>query len=80
MYFSSPFKYRDNYSVDSYKVKVIEYEYVEINNISCICFQDGGQDGRQKLESDVSQLCVQVYKDECSVQQNTQSTFCKWGF
>ena len=36
MYLSSPFKYRDKYSVDSYKVKVVEYEYVEINNISCI--------------------------------------------
>ena len=36
MYLSYPFKYRDKWSVDSYKVKVVEYEYVKINNISCI--------------------------------------------
>ena len=28
MYLSSPFKYRDKLSVDSYKVKVVEYEHV----------------------------------------------------
>ena len=36
MYLRSPFKYRHKWSVDSYKVKVVEYEYVKINNISCI--------------------------------------------
>ena len=36
MYLSYPFEYRDKWSVDSYKVKVVEYEYVKINNISCI--------------------------------------------
>ena len=36
MYLSSPFKYRHKWSVDSYEVKVVEYEYVKINNISCI--------------------------------------------
>ena len=36
MYLSSPFEYRYKRSVDSYKVKVVEYEYVKINNISCI--------------------------------------------
>ena len=39
MYPSSPFKYRDKESVDSCKMKVVEYEYVEINNISCIFFK-----------------------------------------
>ena len=36
MYLSSPFEYTDKQSVDSYKVKVVEYDYVGINNISCI--------------------------------------------
>ena len=36
MYLSFPFKYRDKQSVYSYKMMVEEYEYVEINNISCM--------------------------------------------
>jgi len=36
MYLSFPLKCRDKESVYSYKMMVEEYEYVEINNISCI--------------------------------------------
>ena len=32
MYLSSPFKYTDKQSVNSYEVKVVEYENVEIDN------------------------------------------------
>ena len=39
MYFSSSFRYTDKQSVNSHEVKVLEYEYVEINNISCIFFK-----------------------------------------
>ena len=48
--------------VDSYKMKVTEYEYVEINNISCIFSKMVAKTGRRKLESDVSQLCVKVQR------------------
>ena len=36
----------------------VEFKYVKINNNSYIFFKIGGQDGRRKFESDVSQLCV----------------------
>ena len=35
MYLSSPFEYRDKQSVDSYKVKAVEYKYVKIIKIGC---------------------------------------------
>ena len=39
MYLSSAFRYKDKYSVDSYQIKDVEFNYVEINNISCIFFK-----------------------------------------
>ena len=39
MYFSSPFRYTDKQSVNSYEVKVVEYENVEIDNNSDIFFK-----------------------------------------
>ena len=36
MYLSSPFKYIDNLNVHPYEVKVVEYDYVKINNNSSI--------------------------------------------
>ena len=29
MYLSSPFRYKDKWSVDSYEMNVVEYEYVK---------------------------------------------------
>ena len=36
MYLRSPFRCKDKQSVNSYEVKVVEYEYEKINNDSCI--------------------------------------------
>ena len=36
MYLSSAFRYNDEWSVDSYKIKDVEIKYVENNNNSCI--------------------------------------------
>ena len=36
MYFSSAFRYKDEWSVDSYEIKNVEIKYVENNSNSCI--------------------------------------------
>ena len=36
MYLSSPSRYKNKWSVHSYEVKNVEFEYVKINNNSCI--------------------------------------------
>ena len=36
MYLSSAFRYKNEWSVDSYKIKNIEIKYVKNNNNSCI--------------------------------------------
>ena len=36
IYFSSGFRYEDKWNVDLYKVKDVEFKYVEINNDNCI--------------------------------------------
>ena len=36
MYLSSAFRYKNEWSVDSYEIKNIEIKYVENNNNSCI--------------------------------------------
>ena len=58
MYLSSAFRYKNEWSVDSYEIKDIEIKYVENNDQQLHIFQDGGQDGRQKSESNVSQLDI----------------------
>ena len=39
MYLRSAFRYKDKWSVYSYEVKEVQYEYVEINNNSGIIFK-----------------------------------------
>ena len=36
MYLSSAFRYKNEWSVDSYEIKNVEIKYVENNNNSCI--------------------------------------------
>ena len=62
MYLSSAFRYKDEWSVYSYKVKDVEFNYKEINKnnyiISKMVAINGGQDGRQKSDFSVSQLSL----------------------
>ena len=39
MYLSSAFRYKDEWSVDSYEIKDVEIKFVENNNNSCIFFK-----------------------------------------
>ena len=59
IYLSSPFKYRYQQSVDLYKVKVVEYEYVKINNIGCVFSQMAAKMAAENYNH-VSQLSFHI--------------------
>ena len=58
MYLSSPFRYKNKWSVHSYVVKDVEFEYVEINNNSCIFSKMATKN--KKSDYYVSQLFFQI--------------------
>ena len=62
MYLSSSFRYTEKGSVYSYDVKDVEYEYVEINNNSCIISKMAAKMAAKNSESNVSQLCFRMQR------------------
>ena len=68
MYLSSPFRYKNKWSVDSYEAKDVEFGYLEINNNSCIFSKMAAKMAAENSDSNVSQfLLLDTKTNEVSI-------------
>ena len=58
MYLSSGFRYEDKWNVDLYKVKDVEFKYVEMHNNNCIIFKMAAKMAAENLN--IMYLCFET--------------------
>ena len=73
MYLSSPFRYKNKWSVDSYEVKNVEFEYVKINNNSCIFSRMAA-----KMATKNGISCISALLSDTDTKTNEMSIHIKW--
>ena len=66
MYLSSAFRYKDEWSVDSYEIKDVEIKHIENNNNSCILSKMAAKMAAENLNL-MSLSSAFKYKNEWSV-------------